>query len=252
MKIVLCLLLTAISGSVFAEAKPLPPVVDNSVFVGGASYTSKPSSNDTLNEILGRMEQLQVELQQLRGVVEEQAYAITQLKKRQNNIYADLDQRMQNVSSGQNPTQPEAMPVQIAPPVKPADLPTESSSNEKQQYQDAYDTLRNGHNTKAIADFNAFLSAYPNGEYADNAQYWLGEAYKVVKDVNSAREAFNRLVANYPNSTKVPDALYKLGVIEMDQNNPVKARDYFTKVTVGYPGTTAAHLANKKIQQLAN
>lgn len=254
MRVVLCLLVAALSSSVLAQGKPLPPVVDNSVYVGGTKHNARPSSNDNLNELLGRMEQLQVELQQLRGLVEEQGFSIIQLKKRQNNIYEDLDQRLHAIASETDLKQMADQNVPVVVPEKSLDAvaPVEDSVRERQQYQEAYDTLKNGHNRQAIAAFINLLDAYPNGEYADNSQYWLGEAYTVIKDIESARQALNKLIANYPNSSKVPDALYKLGVIEVGQNNPVKARDYFNKVTLGYPGTTAAHLAEKQLQQLEN
>jgi tol-pal system protein YbgF len=122
-----------------------------------------------------------------------------------------------------------------------------SVGDEKQRYQLAYEALRNGHTAQAITEFNALLSKNPKGEYANNAQYWLGEAYRVNQDVDSARKAFNNVVENYPGSAKVPDALLKLGIIEIEQKNAVKAREYLTRVTVDHPGSTAARLAAKKI-----
>jgi tol-pal system protein YbgF len=122
-----------------------------------------------------------------------------------------------------------------------------SVGDEKQRYQLAYDALRNGHTAQAITEFNALLSKNPKGEYANNAQYWLGEAYRVNQDVDSARKAFNNVVQNYPGSAKVPDALLKLGIIEIEQKNAAKAREYLTRVTADFPSSTAAHLATKKL-----
>ncbi|WP_031435045.1 tol-pal system protein YbgF [Methylomarinum vadi] len=251
------LLLLPFCASLAAQPKPLPPVIDNSTYPGGAAYAGGGTpSNNALYEVLGRLEQLQLEVQQLRGVVEEQAQVIEELKSRQSNIYSDLDQRLQALSGG---VQPSDAPVTASPPSS-AQMPSPSESsapqsvaptvNEKQLYQEAYETLRNGHNTQAIAAFQALLSQFPAGEYADNAQYWLGEAYKVNQDIDSARVAFTKVVELYPNSPKVPDALLKLGYIEFEQKNLAKARDYLSRVTVNYPGTTAAHLAAKKLMQM--
>ena len=33
---------------------------------------------------------------------------------------------------------------------------------------------------KAITSFNQFLQQYPDGQYAANAHYWLGELYLVL------------------------------------------------------------------------
>ncbi len=248
-----------LSSAANAEQKALPPVIDQSTYYSGVNRTVAPSNN-AIYEVLGRLEQLQLEVQQLRGVVEEQAYLIEQLKSRQSTIYTDLDQRLLDLTGG-------ALPVAVQPVAEGADnvvpeAATESHPdnavadtvapevNQKQVYQAAYETLRNGHNNQAITAFNQLLKQFPQGEYADNAWYWLGEAYKVKQDVKAAKHAFEQVVKLFPNSPKVPDALLKLGYIELDQDNKIKARDYFTRVTINYPTTTAAHLATKKLLQM--
>lgn len=265
-----------------AEPLPLPPVIDNSGYPAVAAKPSRspaPSTN-TLYEIMGRLEQLQVEMQQLTGKVEEQAYQITELKKRQNTMYSDFDERIQSMEGkGQDTNQPatEAPQEQVKPAEPeakkteaPVAVPTpaaasvpapankqaapmpkpevvQATGNEKQEYQQAYDELRNGHTNQAITEFNALLSKYPSGQYANNAQYWLGEAYRVNQNVDSARNAFTKVAENYPGSAKVPDALLKLGYIEYDLKNWAKAKEYLTRVTVEFPSSSAAHLASKKL-----
>ncbi len=124
------------------------------------------------------------------------------------------------------------------------------SGAEKQEYQQAYNELRNGHTDQSIEQFNAYLSKYPTGVYANNAQYWLGEAYRVKQDNDAARKAFNDVIEKYPDGAKVPDALLKLGYIEIDQKNQAKAREYLTRVTTDYPRSPAALLASKKLLKL--
>lgn len=125
-----------------------------------------------------------------------------------------------------------------------------AKASEKERYQEAYETLRNGHNAKAIQMFESLQADHPKGELSDNTQYWLGEAYKINRENDKARAAFNKVVSQFPNSSKVPDALLKLGYIEFDQQNVAKARDYFSRITTSYPDTTAAHLASKKLAQM--
>ncbi|MEN8261354.1 MAG: YbgF trimerization domain-containing protein, partial [Pseudomonadota bacterium] len=74
-----------LAGSVHAEGRLLPPVVDISRQAGsaGPGAAQAGSSNQGLYEMLRRVERLQKEVQQLRGTVEEQAYAIETLKKQQ-------------------------------------------------------------------------------------------------------------------------------------------------------------------------
>ena len=263
--------------------------MNNGAYQGAAVSPAAPADN-ALYEVLSRIEQLQSEVQQLRGVVEEQSQTIADLERKQNNMYTDLDGRVQALtpSTGQQapaPTQPpqaaagvaQAQPPAVAPAVvapvaQPAAQPSavvvpapvnaqtaeeakpattvSGKGNEKERYQLAYETLRNGHNEQSIKMFESLLSDFPAGEFADNAQYWLGEAYKINREIDKARSAFGKVVSQYPNSSKVPDALLKIGFIEFDQQNIAKARDYLTRVTTSYPDTTAAHLAAKKLAQM--
>ncbi|MCX7095151.1 MAG: tol-pal system protein YbgF [Methylobacter sp.] len=256
-----------------AHAESLPPVIDNSMYPAAGEVSAvRPSSPNALFEMMGRLEQLQAEVQQLTGKVEEQANLIAEMKKSQNTMYSDFDERMQNLekkAEGVKLTSAESVPVQeVQPEAKAAEPPVATpaatpevnkplpaqkqdavpaSGDEKQQYQQAYEALRNGHTAQAIAEFNALLSKNSKNEFANNAQYWLGEAYRVNQDIDAARKAFNSVIENYPGSSKVPDALLKLGYIEVEQKNPVKAREYLTRVTTDFPGSTAARLASKKL-----
>lgn len=298
-KISLALLLFACS-SVYAE---LPVVIDHSSYPPSAAPVNpanSPSTN-TLYEVMGRLEQLQAEVQQLTGKVDEQAYRIDELKKHQSTMYSDFDERLQGIenkasgadqSVAENPAEPagsgdaetqgaespasalesapahqsapadktattnepapkdEAAPVAKQVPKPKPDDAVQSSGVEKQEYQQAYDELRKGHTDQSIAQFNAYLSKYPTGDYANYAQYWLGEAYRVNKDNNAARKAFNDVIEKYPNGAKVPDAILKLGYIEVEQKNLAKAREYLTRVIAEYPNTPAALLATKKLLKL--
>jgi tol-pal system protein YbgF len=283
MKVCLVLLLCFCSA---VHAETFPPVVDDSTYLADQTSAARSSSTNALFEMMRRLEQLQAEVQQLTGKVEEQSYLIAEMKKSQSTQYSDLDERMQNLekkTEGVKPLAAESSSMQegsAEPPAKESESPVETAApapspapearqasiqkqdvvqapanaprlppagDEKQQYQQAYESLRNGHTSQAIAEFNALLGDNPQGQYANNAQYWLGEAYRVNQDVDSARKAFNSVIEKYPGSSKVPDALLKLGSIEIEQKNTARAREYLTRVTVDFPGSTAARLAAKKL-----
>ncbi|MDP2902650.1 MAG: tol-pal system protein YbgF [Methylovulum sp.] len=268
--------------SVYTNAHALPEVIDNSAYppsaIPATSVIAASPSTNTLIEITVRMEQLQSEVQLLTGKVEEQANLIAELKKHQSTLYSDFDERIQQIENKANgsaapvvsesteisdtASEPSAKSIDAqatetplsenAPTEKPVNTPPKTevapvSDAENQDYQQAYIALRKGQTNQSIADFNAYLSKYPNGGLAGNAQYWLGEAYRVNQDNDAARKAFNDVIEKYPGSAKVPDALLKLGYVEMDQKNADKAREYFTRVTTDFPDSASARLASKKL-----
>lgn len=275
-----------IIGSVSMQAQALAPVVNNPGYPAPAPnqpITPKPAPANPLYEVMGRLEQLQREVQQLTGKVEELTYNNAELKKRLSTMYSDFDDRLHSVESKQDGTQqadaenqenqnnaeanqdetknqPDSEPptaeagdeqIQEAPAPQQSEAP-QIPDDENQDYQQAYDALRNGRTEQSIAAFKAYLQKYPSGQLASNAQYWLGEAYRVNQNSDSARQAFNDLINNYPDSTKVPDALLKLGYVEFDLKDWGKAREYLTRVTADFPKSTAARLASKKLHLIEN
>ncbi len=262
----------------------VPVVIDHSLYPQSAppNNSTNTQSTTTLYELMGRLEQMQTEVQQLTGKIDEQANRIDELKKHQSTMYSDFDERLQNienkansVSANSNETvkpsnvTTNAKEIEPTPAVVPtistqktnamidkasvnqgsksqADTP-QSQRSDKQGYFMAYDELRSGHTIQSIEQFKAYLNQYPTSEYANNAQYWLGEAYRVNQDNASARKAFNDVLEKYPDSEKVPDAILKLGYIEVDQKNLAKAREYLNRVISDYPKSPTAILASKKL-----
>jgi tol-pal system protein YbgF len=276
--LLLCLYVCAV-----AQADDLPPVIDSSSYPSSApppiQTLTTPAASPSY-ELISRIDKLQAEMQQLTGRQEELANQVAQLKQQQSKMNTDFDERLralENKSGTPAPAAevvptPEAAPAPvsetpIAIPVSPATGSTvppsvspksvtpkqpevQASSGEKQAYQQAYNSLRSGQTDQSINQFQHYLSQYPTGGYIDLAYYWLGEAYRVKPDANSARQAYNTVLEKYPNSTKVSEALLKLAYIEADQKNTDKARELLTRVTTEYANTPAAHAAAKKLTQL--
>src|SRR3546814_6596898 len=67
-----------------------------------------------------------------------------------------------------------------------------------------------------LKGFRGQLQQWPQGQYADNALYWSGEAYYVKRDYKSALAAFQAVLQRFPRSAKTPDAMLKSGLVQMD------------------------------------
>jgi tol-pal system protein YbgF len=256
--------------SSFALADSLAPVIDNSSYPTGGVPQQTPtpvsSSMNSTFELMTRLDEAQAEIQQLNGKIEEQTYLISELKKKQSAMFADFDDRLQQIENKASGTKPVETPEpattktvepvsETAPPPKPTPttpiaVNSVPATGSQTPYQEAFAAFRNGQVTEAINQFNALLSKDPNNQLANNAQFWLGEAYRVNKDIPSAKKAFSAVLEKYPNSQKIPDALLKLGGIEMDAKNSAKAKELFTRVITDYPTSKPAEVAAKKLQQL--
>ncbi len=126
----------------------------------------------------------------------------------------------------------------------------EPSSTEQAIYSQAYDALKAGSYSIAITGFKDFLGTYPTSPLAENAQYWLGEAYYVNHDYDAAAGAFRTVLKNWPESRKAPDALLKLGYTQYAQKQYPAAKATLTEVTRKYPGTDTAKLAADRLHRI--
>jgi tol-pal system protein YbgF len=117
-------------------------------------------------------------------------------------------------------------------------------------YRQAYQIFAQGQFQGAIADFTAFIRAWPDHELADNCQYWIGESYYSTKNYQHALIEFKKVVDNYPRENKAPDALLKVGFCQLELNNCRAAREAFARMASQYSGSPLAAKASEKLQSL--
>ncbi|MGB5733181.1 MAG: tol-pal system protein YbgF, partial [Thiohalocapsa sp.] len=117
-------------------------------------------------------------------------------------------------------------------------------------YRAAFDLLKERKYPEAKQEFTSMLVRYPQGQFADNGLYWLGEIGYVTKDYPSALIHFNRLVADYPLSPKLPGAMLKLGYVYSDQQDLEQAQRMLMEVAKRFPDTTEGRLAQGRLEQM--
>lgn len=241
------------------------PVMD-----GSGSYGSYPVSNSTVGgayvgdgasapsspqgELFMQLQQMQEEISQLRGMVEEHQNEIRRLKQEGLERYQDLDGRIQSLGTtgaagGAVGGAINANATPTPPGADNASAEAGDPAKEKLYYEAAFDLIKAKDFAKATQAFNAFLRKYPNSQYAGNAQYWLGEVDLVNGDLQSAGKAFASVSQNYPSHSKVPDSLYKLADVERRLGNTEKAKTIWRQIVAQYPGSSAAQLAQQDLQR---
>ncbi len=125
-----------------------------------------------------------------------------------------------------------------------------SPEAEKESYDLAFQSLKDLKYADAAEQFQSFLGAYPNSDYSDNAQYWLGESYYVTRNYDIALEAFQGLLSNYPDSPKVADGLLKIGYTHYELKQWDQAHAALAQVQEQYPNTTLARLAGSRLRSM--
>jgi tol-pal system protein YbgF len=118
------------------------------------------------------------------------------------------------------------------------------------EYRRYLEALRAGNHAFAITGFRNFVEEYPRHELADNAQYWLGEAYYDQDDFHQALAEFRKVVTLFPGGGKVPDALLKIGFCHLALGDEDAARRVLRRVAERYADTNPARLAADRLKSL--
>ncbi len=122
--------------------------------------------------------------------------------------------------------------------------------SQEKLYLTAYQEHLSGNYIQAIELFSSYLAGYPESRLADNALYWIGEAYYKLEDFSRAVKHLKKVAKEYPRANKAPYALYSLGLVYQQLGDSSSAEDHFKKLTENYPGSELAELARMKIEKL--
>lgn len=198
---------------------------------------------------------LQQQVAQLRGQVQEEQHAMQALTQQQQAFYKDLDNRIKQtgtMTQGKSPAavSPKASAANAAPAPAVPTAPPAVQLKENAAFQAGIDALTKKQYSQALNQFQAYLKAYPNGQFAANATYWLGDIYFTQNNNKQASQQFTNLIKTYPDSAKVPDAQLKLAVIHANSGDVATAKTELQQIIKAHPNSTAAQLANIRLQQL--
>jgi len=263
-------------------ASPVLAIFVLAIFV--SAPVAAQTNNQAMVDLVIQVQQLQDEVRMLRGMLEDQTLELENLGNRQRDQYLDLDQRITGLrsaapgpaittggvnTSGALTRASDAAPVirEDVPDVRPVlDTPSSvtgiatpdtqarqvsaSPEDEKTAYDQAFQSLKDLKYAAAAEQFLTFVNVYPASEYADNAQYWLGESYYVTRNYDIALEAFTTLLSDYPSSPKVADGLLKIGYTHYELKQWDQARAALTQVQEQYPDTTLARLAGSRLRSM--
>ncbi len=195
-----------------------------------------------------QMQLMQRDVMELRGLVEDLTHQIEKMRATQEDRYLELDKRFQDLSR-QSPailpvTGPEISDTHDETGSNPQ-VTEQSAQDEKTLYETALELIRNRQYDLAITQLQAVIAQYPDGTYAPNAYYWLGEVYaaKPPPDYEAARQALAQVITFFPDHRKVPDAAFKLGKVYNLMGDCVRATDILNQVIEQQKGKSVAKLA---------
>ncbi|MEP7116747.1 MAG: tetratricopeptide repeat protein [Acidobacteriota bacterium] len=150
--------------------------------------------------------------------------------------------------AGTAPVPAGAAPAATASPAAPAG-PIAAGSPAR-VYDTAWADYTAGNFDLAIEGFNGYVRSFPRSEFADNAQYYVGESYFQRGKLAEAVDAFGRVISTYPKSDVVGQAYYKRGLCYERLNQPDRAREAYDYVVKTLGDSDVSRLAKQRLDAL--
>lgn len=217
---------------------------------------------NNINEqnFLSKIDELQQRLQKLNGQVEDQAHQIEKLNSQLRSFYKSNQAVAATVNTSNDGSKAHPVPVITGAIVEAVPGATiEKNDNielgedktflkEQQMYQTAIDLLPSKKYEASGNKLRNYLRLYPQGVYAANAHYWLGEINFLQKNYDAAEEEFKTVIDKYSKAKRVPDAMLKLALVHQNQGRDNRAKQELQAVVKNYPGSAAAQLAKSQLE----
>ena len=122
----------------------------------------------------------------------------------------------------------------------------------RDDYRRYLEALRAGNHAFAITGFRNFVDEHRQHPLADNAQYWLAEAYYDQDEYERALAEFRKVISEFPGAGKVPDAMLKIGFCHLKLGDKDAARRVLRRVVQRYSDTNPARLAADRLESLGD
>ncbi len=152
--------------------------------------------------------------------VDELSNSLEASRKQQRDLYADLDQRMKNLEARGGGAAVAATGASAAGGARNVAAASANLGRRRSSERESGKTPPLSSGVQSVEGrpirsrhrrVSKISGGFPASSLADNAQYWLGEAYYVNKSFPEARRHFSAWWKNIPQSRKLPDALLKIG-----------------------------------------
>lgn len=242
--VLLCTLLAAPAAraGLFDDAEARQQVIDLKKHTEEKLDTQAKGQLELATQIMG----LREELARLRGQLETLTYENEQAKKRQQDLYLDLDGRLRKLE----PAAPGAAAAATGEGAAAAPGGAARSADpvaESKAYESALNLFKAGKYKEAASAFENFVAEHPNSDMAPNAQFWLGNSWYAQHQCKQAIDAQLVVTTRWPDSVRAPDAMIAIANCQRDWGNVAAAKRTLGNIIEKYPNSQAAAQAKQRL-----
>ncbi len=185
-------------------------------------------------EFQSENQNLNQKINKIHGDIEQQTFQLEQVKKRQTELYQDLDTRLAKIEKSIKEEQ------QIA---------ADKEEKENEAYQDGLNKFKESKIKEASWAFSSFIQKYPTSPKIPNALFWLGNSFYALGSCDKAISPHEKLTKQYPDFEKTSEALLVMASCYQEINKSKQSKDTLELIVRDYPNTEAAKEAKSRLSK---
>ncbi len=182
----------------------------------------------------GDNQTLTQKINKLNGDIEQQSFNLEQIKKRQTELYQDLDSRLVKI---ENAIKEEKK------------IAAEKEEQENQLFQDGLSKFKENKLKEASWAFSSFVQKYPNSNKLPNALFWLGNSFYALGNCEKALNPYDRVIKQYPSFDKASDTMLIMSNCYQELNKEKQSKETLENIIREYPNTEAAKEAKSRLSK---
>ena len=204
-----------------------------SLFVLYSSLLISEDENVETDILFLKIQELEIEIAELRNILESQDYLIQKL------IQESLNS-IENKDDGNNIASDNVIRFSGI----------DDTRSKEDVYKTAIQSLQEQDFEKANSLFKFFVDNFKDEEKLPLSFFWLGEIALIQNNLEPSQKYFLELVNLYPSHYRTPLAHKKIGDIFLKKNEIEKAKDKYNFVIREYPNDTASSLALQLLKNM--
>jgi len=199
------------------------------------------AQNSSKNEITG----LAVQIKELRDQLTKRAAAEHESQLQ----HEALQNRVKILAQRLEQVEVPARPAATIELVNGDAAPAGREDSVQAEYMQAFGLFSADNYAAAAEAFNAFIANHPEGEYAANARFWLGECYFSTGRYRESIDSFTKVLDMSPSAGRAADAMLRIGLSWQELDEPVKSSATLQAVVDKYPDSKAAVQARQHLNR---
>jgi TolA-binding protein len=203
------------------------------LFVFYSSFLITEDDNVEVDLLFLKIQELEIEIAELRNILESQNYLIQKLIQESASDIVDKENTT-NISSDNI--------------VRFAGI--DDTRSQEEVYKTAIESLQDQDFEKASSLFKFFVDNFKDEEKLPLSFFWLGEIALIQNNLISSEDYFLELVSLYPSHYRTPLAHKKIGDIFLKKNEIDKAKEKYNFVIREYPNDAASSLALQLLKNM--